>query len=82
MSITYGIDIKLVDDRFFKASLEASDAIAAVMAPGKFLVDVIPIRACICAQTVIYNLKHLKNYLSYSTVHFRLVPRDGVQGSC
>ena len=57
MSITYGIDIKSVDNRFLKASLEASDAMAAVMAPGKFLVDVIPIRAWLCAQTVIR--KHL-----------------------
>ena len=52
MSLTYGIDIKSVDDPFLKASIEASRAITAVMAPGKFLVDVIPIRACICAQTV------------------------------
>jgi len=61
MSITYGIDIKSVDNRFLKASLEASDAMAAVMAPGKFLVDIIPIRACLCAQTV--TCKHLTDPL-------------------
>ena len=59
LSMTYGIDIKSVDDRFLNANLEASHAIAAVMVPGKFLADVIPTRAClsICAQTVTY--KHL-----------------------
>lgn len=54
MSITYGIDIKSVDDRFLNANLEASHAIAAVMVPGKFLADVIPIRACLRTQKVIY----------------------------
>jgi hypothetical protein len=55
MSIAYGIDIKSVDDRFLKASIEASHAITAVVAPGKFLADIIPIRAYLCAQTVTYK---------------------------
>ena len=50
LSITYGIDIKSVDDRFFNANLEASHATAAVMVPGKFLADGIPIRACLYAS--------------------------------
>ena len=58
LSITYGINIKSIDDQFLNANLEASHAIAAVMVPGKFLADVIPIRACLCVQTVITN-KHL-----------------------
>ena len=58
MSITYGINIKSIDNQFLNANLEASHAIAAVMVPGKFLADVIPIRACLCVQTVITN-KHL-----------------------
>ena len=55
LSITYGIDIKSVGDRSLSASIEASHAIAAVMVPGKFLVDVIPIRAGVCTQTVTYE---------------------------
>ena len=58
LSIAYGIDIKSADNRFLNASIEASHAIVAVMAPGKFLADVIPIRACLCVQTVVTN-KHL-----------------------
>jgi len=50
LSITYGIDIKSVGDRFLNASIEASHAIAAVIVPGKFLVDFIPICACVCTQ--------------------------------
>jgi len=57
LSVTYGIDIKSTDDRFLKANLEASHAVAAMLVPGKFLADVIPIRACTCAKTVTY--KHL-----------------------
>ena len=55
LSVTYGIDVKSTDDRFLKANLEASHAVAAMLVPGKFLADVIPIRACTCAQTVTYK---------------------------
>ena len=55
LSITYGIDIKSVDDRFLNANLEASHAIAAAMVPGKFLADVIPMCACLCAQIVTHK---------------------------
>jgi len=61
LSITYGMDIKSADDRFLNANLEAAHALAAVLVPGKFLVDVIPIRVCLRAQTVVY--KHLMNLL-------------------
>ena len=61
MSITYGIDVKSIDDRFLNANVEASHAMAAALAPGKFLVDFIPIRACVYAQTVTH--KHLTNSL-------------------
>jgi len=57
MSITYGIDVKSADDRFLNASLEASHTIVAALVPGKFLVDVIPICGCLCAQIATY--KHL-----------------------
>ena len=52
MSMTYGIDIKLVDDRFLKANIEAMHALAAALVPVKFLADAIPIRTCLCTQTV------------------------------
>ena len=55
MSITYGIDVKSVDDPFLNASVEASHIIATVVTPGKFLVDTIPIRACLRIQTVVYK---------------------------
>ena len=55
LSITYGVDIESVGDRFLNASIEASHAIAAVMVPGKFLVDFIPICACAYTQTVTYE---------------------------
>ena len=57
LSITYGIDSKSTDDQFLNENIEASHAVAATLVPGKWLVDVIPIRACLCTQTVIY--KHL-----------------------
>ena len=53
MSIAYGIDVgSEVGDRFLNANLEAAHAIVAAMVPGKFLVDVIPICVCLCAQTM------------------------------
>jgi len=45
MSVTYGMDVKSVDDPFLRAMLEATLAFATATVPGKFLVDVIPIRA-------------------------------------
>ena len=59
LSITYGIDVKSASDPFLNANLEASHATAAVLVPGRFLADVIPIRTCLCAQTMIH--KHLTN---------------------
>jgi len=61
LSIAYGIDSKSADDRFLKANIEASHAVSATLVPGKWLVDVIPIRECLYAQTVTH--KHLA-YLS------------------
>lgn len=60
-SITYGIDVKSADDKFLKASVEAAHALATVVVPGKFIVDTIPIRACLCTKTVTY--KYLTNSL-------------------
>ena len=54
MSIAYGIDSKSADDPFLKANIEASDAVSAALVPGKWLVDVIPIRGCLCTRTVTY----------------------------
>ena len=45
MSVTYGMDVKPTEDPFLRAMLEAAHAFAAATVPGKFLVDVIPIRA-------------------------------------
>jgi hypothetical protein len=79
LSMTYGIDINSTDDQFLNANLEASHALATVAVPGKFLVDIIPIRACLCAQNS--NLR-APDGPSDSTVHPRLVPWDEVQDSC
>jgi len=58
LSIAYGIDSKSADDRFLKANIEATDAVAATLVPGKWLVDVIPTCACSqCTQPATY--KHL-----------------------
>ena len=61
MSIVYGIGVESPDDRFLSASLDAAHALAVMLIPGKFLADVIPIRVCLCVQTVIY--KHLTDLL-------------------
>ena len=57
LSITYGIDSKSIDDQFLNENIEAAHAVAATLVPGKWLVDVIPIRGCLCTQTVTH--KHL-----------------------
>ena len=46
MSMTYGIDIKSADNPFLSANLEATRGITGALVPGKFLVDIIPIRKC------------------------------------
>jgi hypothetical protein len=56
LSVTYGIDVKSIDDQFLSASLEASDALESAVLPGKFLVDAIPIRACVC---IVQRVTHL-----------------------
>ena len=61
VSIVYGIGVESPDDRFLSASLDAAHALAVMLIPGKFLADVIPIRVCLCVQTVIY--KHLTDLL-------------------
>jgi len=45
MSVAYGMDVKSLDDPFLRAMLEATHAFATATVPGKFLVDIIPIRA-------------------------------------
>jgi len=61
MSITYGIDVESADDRFLSANLDAAHALAAMLIPWKFLADIVPIRACLCAKIVISN--HLTDLL-------------------
>jgi len=61
LSITYGIDVKSVDDPFLDANVEAAHAMGTVLVPGKFLADTIPIRACLYARAVTYQ--HLTNPL-------------------
>ena len=48
MSVTYGIDIKSTDDPFLSAILDANQAFFAILVPGRFLVDAIPI--CMCPR--------------------------------
>ena len=59
MSITYGIDVKSDDDQFLSASIDAGHALVTALVPGKFLVDTIPMRACLCTRAVVYMAKTL-----------------------
>jgi hypothetical protein len=43
MAVTYGIDVKSIDDPFLRATIDANLAFFTVLVPGKFLVDVLPI---------------------------------------
>jgi hypothetical protein len=79
MSVTYGMDVKSINDQFLSANLEASHAWESAVEPGKFLVDAIPIRACLC---VMQCHRRTADEPLDSTVPPRLVPRDGVQGRC
>jgi len=45
LSVTYGIDPKSTDDPFLSATVDAAHTLSTAMVPGKFLVDIIPIRA-------------------------------------
>ena len=38
-----------------KANIEASHAVSATLVPGKWFVDAIPIRACLCTQIVTHK---------------------------
>jgi hypothetical protein len=53
LSITYGIDVKSVDDPFLSTNLEAAYVWETAMVPGKYLVDAIPIRACLCVTQMV-----------------------------
>jgi len=55
LSIAYGIDSKSTDDQFLNVNIEASHAVSAALVPGKWLVDVIPIRGCLSTQTVTHK---------------------------
>ena len=59
MSVTYGIDVKSDDDKFLSVSIDAGRALVTALVPGKFLVDTIPMRACLCTRTVV--CKHMMN---------------------
>ena len=76
LSVTYGLDPKSSEDPFLNPTIKASHALASALVPGKFLVDAIPIR--------VYLYAHLTptDEMSGSTVSPRLVPRNGLQGSC
>ena len=51
MSATYGIDVESADDPFLSTIVDAANVAAAAFVPGKFLVDIIPIREHLSAQT-------------------------------
>ena len=44
MSMTYGIHVESADNPFLNANLEASHGLGMALVPGKFLVDIFPIR--------------------------------------
>jgi len=51
LSVTYGLDLKSAEDPFLSATRDASHALGIALEPGKFLVDAIPIRVCLSAQS-------------------------------
>jgi len=51
LSVTYGLDLKSAEDPFLSATRAASHALGVALEPGKFLVDAIPIRACLYGQS-------------------------------
>ena len=77
LSITYGIDVKSVDNQFLNGNVGAGHALSAVMVPGKFPTDTIPIRACATTQTVTY--KRLTNPMKAQYVPDRRFPRAGLK---
>lgn len=44
MDVTYGIKVKSMDNKYVEIAEKATDTIAQAAIPGKFLVDIIPIR--------------------------------------
>ena len=53
MRVVYGIDSKTYDDKFIQIAEAASETVALAMMPGKFLVDIIPARKCICISGLV-----------------------------
>lgn len=45
MEMTYGLNITSNEDRFLRTAIEAIEVATRAMVPGKYLVDIIPIRA-------------------------------------
>jgi hypothetical protein len=46
LSVAYGLNVESESDKFYSASEDAMSAIDIGLAPGAFLVDVLPIRTC------------------------------------
>ena len=44
MRVVYGMDVQDHDDKFVRIAEEASEALGATIIPGRFLVDMVPIR--------------------------------------
>ena len=65
LSITYGIDVESSGNPFLSAILEASHGLTAILVPGRFPADTIPIRVCHCSQTApdqlmeLWTVRHL-----------------------
>ena len=69
MKIAYGYTIQDEDDHFIAIAEEASKIIAVASAPGKWLVDSIPI----CTRTTTHLIPPYILKLFYSATHSRLV---------
>jgi hypothetical protein len=52
LAVTYGIQVKETNDPYIKMAEAASETIGQ-LGPGRFLVDVLPIRTCMCTPAVI-----------------------------
>jgi len=52
LAVTYGIQVKETNDPYIKMAEAASETIGQ-LGPGRFLVDVLPIRTCMCSPAVI-----------------------------
>jgi hypothetical protein len=52
LALTYGIQVKEINDLYIETAENATKTIGQ-LGPGKYLVDVLPVRTCMCSPAVI-----------------------------